>query len=152
MIENGYDENQILGMDALNKAPRPSEETLNKNRWSKDTEKKGFKVPRPFAELTKSGGAGYDRPNRRTRFRRSAKLKKPKNEYQNAGGDSGTSSSSRQWGQSSWQPKSQKPPEVPEANRKWRPPVESDADVQRRMQRFMDKESPTGDQPFGKSR
>ena len=148
MIENGYDENQILGMDALNKAPRPSEETLNKNRWSKVYRDERLQGTQTIRRTDKSGGGNTIARTEEPDFEEVLK-KKPKNEYQKAGGDSGTSSSSRQWGQSSWQPKSQKPDRSSGSGEsQWRPPVESDADVQRRMQRFMDKESPTGDQPW----
>jgi hypothetical protein len=106
MIENGYDEHKILGMDALNKAPRPSEETLNKNRWSKGYRDERLQGTQTIRRTDKSGGAGTIARTAEPDFEE-VLSKKPKNEYQKAGGDSGTSSSSRQWGQSSWQPKSQ---------------------------------------------
>jgi hypothetical protein len=146
MIENGYDENQILGMDALNKAPRPSEETLNKNRWSKDYRDERLQGTQTIRRTDKTGGAGTIARSAEPDFEE-VLSKKPKNEYKAAGGDSGTSSSSNQWGQSSWKPKSQIPDRSSgSGDSQWRPPVESDADIQRRMRRFMDKESPTGDQ------
>ena len=109
MTENGHDEHQILGMDALNKAPRPSEETLNKNRWSKDYRDDRLQGVQTIRRTDKTGGAGTIARTQEPDFDE-VLSKKPRSENKPAGGDSGTSSSSNQWGQSSWKPQSQPSP------------------------------------------
>ena len=103
MIGNGYDEDKIIGMDAINNMPKPTQEVINKNRWSRQYRDDRFQGTHQMRRTDKSGGAGTFARTQEEGFEETLK-KKPKSTYERAGGDSGVSSSSNQWNRSSWKP------------------------------------------------
>ena len=106
MIGNGYDEDQIKGMDAMNNMPKPTQEDQDKNRWSKQFREDKFQGAHQIRRTDKSGGAGTYARAKEEGYEETLK-KRPKSTYEWAGGDSGVSSSSNQWSRSSWKPSSE---------------------------------------------
>jgi hypothetical protein len=106
MTENGYDRDSIVGMDAMNAAPKASREEIETNAWNKEYREEKFRGFKQIRRTDKDGGAGtvarWEEPDYDEVL-----AKRPRNTPQDdARGDSGAASSStwnqRNDGQASW--------------------------------------------------